>query len=74
MADLRSLRRAAVSVDVGGVRIGGQHPIVVQSMRNPDTADVEATARQVAALASALRHLAPTSRDGGAIVAADGFV
>jgi (E)-4-hydroxy-3-methylbut-2-enyl-diphosphate synthase len=53
MADLKSPRRASVPVDVGGVRIGGQHPIVVQSMTNTDTADVEATARQVAALARA---------------------
>jgi len=53
MADLMSPRRISVPVDVGGVRVGGQHPIVVQSMTNTDTADVEATARQVAALARA---------------------
>jgi len=46
-------RRASVPVDVGGVRIGGDAPIVVQSMTNTDTADVEATARQAAALARA---------------------
>ena len=46
-------RRAAVAVDVGGVMVGGGHPIVVQSMTNTDTADVESTARQVAALARA---------------------
>src|SRR6266446_4191974 len=46
-------RRRAVSVDVGGVSVGGDAPIVVQSMTNTDTADVEETARQVAALASA---------------------
>jgi len=40
-------------VDVGGVKVGGSHPIVVQSMTNTDTADAEATARQVAALAAA---------------------
>jgi (E)-4-hydroxy-3-methylbut-2-enyl-diphosphate synthase len=40
-------------VDVGGVKVGGAHPIVVQSMTNTDTADVEGTARQVAALAAA---------------------
>src|ERR1039457_4415778 len=40
-------------VDVGGVIVGGAAPIVVQSMTNTDTADVEATARQVAALARA---------------------
>jgi (E)-4-hydroxy-3-methylbut-2-enyl-diphosphate synthase len=40
-------------VDVGGVMVGGGAPIVVQSMTNTDTADVEATTRQVAALAAA---------------------
>src|SRR5919198_4668680 len=46
-------RRASVAVDVGGVTVGGDAPIVVQSMTNTDTADVEGTARQVAALARA---------------------
>src|SRR4029453_11703724 len=46
-------RRRSVSVDVGGVIVGGDAPIVVQSMTNTDTADVEETARQVAALAGA---------------------
>ncbi|MCP4382494.1 MAG: flavodoxin-dependent (E)-4-hydroxy-3-methylbut-2-enyl-diphosphate synthase [Hyphomicrobiales bacterium] len=46
-------RRRTVAVDVGGVTIGAAGPIVVQSMTNTDTADVEATARQVAALARA---------------------
>ncbi len=46
-------RRTSVSVDVGGVVIGGGAPIVVQSMTNTDTADVEATAKQVAELARA---------------------
>jgi len=40
-------------VDVGGVKIGYPHPIVVQSMTNTDTADVEATVRQAAELAAA---------------------
>jgi (E)-4-hydroxy-3-methylbut-2-enyl-diphosphate synthase len=43
-------RRRSVAVDVGGVGVGGDHPVVVQSMTNTDTADVEATIRQVAAL------------------------
>ncbi len=51
MADVK--RRASVAVDVGGVQVGGGHPVVVQSMTNTDTADPEATARQVAALAAA---------------------
>ena len=46
-------RRRSVAVDVGGVLVGGDAPIVVQSMTNTDTADVEETARQVAALARA---------------------
>ena len=43
-------RRQTVVVDVGGVKVGGTHPIVVQSMTNTDTADVDATAGQVRAL------------------------
>src|SRR5262249_23583136 len=46
-------RRQSVAVDVGGVAVGGGAPVVVQSMTNTDTADVEATARQVAELARA---------------------
>jgi len=46
-------RRAAVVVDVGGVKVGGTYPIVVQSMTNTDTADVPATVNQVMALAQA---------------------
>jgi len=46
-------RHKTVAVNVGGVRVGGGAPIVVQSMTNTDTADVEGTARQVAALARA---------------------
>ena len=46
-------RRSSVSVVVGGVHVGGGAPIVVQSMTNTDTADVVATARQVAELARA---------------------
>ncbi len=43
-------RRRSVSVDVGGVTVGGMAPVVVQSMTNTDTADVDATVAQVAAL------------------------
>jgi (E)-4-hydroxy-3-methylbut-2-enyl-diphosphate synthase len=46
-------RRRSVAVDVGGVAVGGGHPIVVQSMTNTDTADADATAIQVARLAHA---------------------
>ena len=46
-------RRRSIAVGVGGVTVGGGAPVVVQSMTNTDTADVEATARQVADLARA---------------------
>ncbi len=51
--NISAARHKTVAVDVGGVTVGGGAPIVVQSMTNTDTADVEATARQVAALAHA---------------------
>ncbi|SHJ68432.1 4-hydroxy-3-methylbut-2-en-1-yl diphosphate synthase [Aureimonas altamirensis DSM 21988] len=46
-------RRPTVGVDVGGVRVGGGAPVVVQSMTNTDTADIDSTVRQVAQLAQA---------------------
>ncbi|MBM3345545.1 MAG: flavodoxin-dependent (E)-4-hydroxy-3-methylbut-2-enyl-diphosphate synthase [Betaproteobacteria bacterium] len=46
-------RRVSRRVQVGGVAVGGGAPIMVQSMTNTDTADAEATARQVEALARA---------------------
>ncbi len=46
-------RRASVAVRVANVVVGGGHPVVVQSMTNTDTADITATARQVAELARA---------------------
>ncbi|GMR14030.1 MAG: flavodoxin-dependent (E)-4-hydroxy-3-methylbut-2-enyl-diphosphate synthase [Gemmatimonadota bacterium] len=46
-------RRKSVEVDIGGVRVGGENPVVVQSMTNTDTADIEATVAQVEALADA---------------------
>jgi (E)-4-hydroxy-3-methylbut-2-enyl-diphosphate synthase len=46
-------RRSTVTANVGGVLIGSGHPIVVQSMTNTDTADVTATAGQIAELARA---------------------
>jgi (E)-4-hydroxy-3-methylbut-2-enyl-diphosphate synthase len=46
-------RKHTVAVRIGGVVMGGGAPIVVQSMTNTDTADVEATVVQVAALARA---------------------
>ncbi len=46
-------RRKTVLVEVGGVKVGSQLPIVVQSMTNTDTADVHATVAQVRALHAA---------------------
>ncbi|AFL72848.1 flavodoxin-dependent (E)-4-hydroxy-3-methylbut-2-enyl-diphosphate synthase [Thiocystis violascens] len=46
-------RRITVPVAIGPLTVGGLAPIVVQSMTNTDTADVEATVRQVADLARA---------------------
>jgi (E)-4-hydroxy-3-methylbut-2-enyl-diphosphate synthase len=46
-------RRRTATVTVGGVAVGSRAPIVVQSMTNTDTADVEGTVAQVAALARA---------------------
>jgi (E)-4-hydroxy-3-methylbut-2-enyl-diphosphate synthase len=55
MSDLAAplARHKTVPVRVGDVTVGGGAPVVVQSMTNTDTADVEATAGQVAALARA---------------------
>ncbi|HEX3587699.1 MAG TPA: flavodoxin-dependent (E)-4-hydroxy-3-methylbut-2-enyl-diphosphate synthase, partial [Candidatus Angelobacter sp.] len=46
-------RRKSVTAKVGNVRVGGDVPVVVQSMTNTDTADVQSTVQQVAQLASA---------------------
>src|SRR5690348_6781598 len=46
-------RRKSVTGSIGGVRIGSDAPVVVQSMTNTDTADISATVKQVAALARA---------------------
>ncbi len=46
-------RRKSVAVNIGGVVVGGKHPIVVQSMTNTDTADTSATVNQVMQLARA---------------------
>jgi (E)-4-hydroxy-3-methylbut-2-enyl-diphosphate synthase len=46
-------RRRSVTVNVGKIKVGGGHPVVVQSMTNTDTADVTSTVNQVMALANA---------------------
>lgn len=51
--DYNSYRRKSTAIKVGGVGIGGEYPISVQSMTNTDPHDVEATLRQINALAAA---------------------
>ncbi len=46
-------RRRAANVNIGGVVVGSDAPVVVQSMTNTDTADIESTVQQIAALARA---------------------
>ncbi len=50
---MRAERRKSIAAMVGKVRVGGTAPIVVQSMTNTDTADIEGTVQQVRALARA---------------------
>jgi (E)-4-hydroxy-3-methylbut-2-enyl-diphosphate synthase len=63
-------RRRSVAVDVGGVTVGGGAPIVVQSMTNTDTADVEGTARQISELARAGSEIVRITVDRDAAAAA----
>ena len=63
-------RRKAAVVDVGGVKVGGGHPIVVQSMTNTDTVDVPATVNQVMALARAGSELVRVTVNNEAAAAA----
>ena len=65
-----SARRRSVPVSIGGVIVGGTAPIVVQSMTNTDTADVEATVAQVAALARAGSELVRITVDRSEAAAA----
>lgn len=46
-------RRNSIAVKVGNITIGGDAPIVVQSMTNTDTSDIQATIEQIVALAEA---------------------
>jgi (E)-4-hydroxy-3-methylbut-2-enyl-diphosphate synthase len=63
-------RRQTVVVDIGGVQVGATHPIVVQSMTNTDTADVDATAAQVRALHQAGSELVRVTVNNEAAAAA----
>ncbi|MBI4237004.1 MAG: flavodoxin-dependent (E)-4-hydroxy-3-methylbut-2-enyl-diphosphate synthase [Deltaproteobacteria bacterium] len=47
------VRRSAVPVQIGPIQVGGQAPVIVQSMTNTDTADVAGTVQQIKALADA---------------------
>ena len=67
---LRPRRRPTPSVDVGGVLVGGAHPVVVQSMTNTDTADADATALQVVRLAQAGSQLVRVTVNNEAAAAA----
>ena len=65
-------RRTAVQVQIGSIKVGGTAPIVVQSMTNTDTADIEGTAQQVKALARAgseLVRITVNSSEAAAAVA-----
>jgi len=63
-------RRRSVAVDVGGVKVGGSYPIVVQSMTNTDTADVPSTVNQVMALSRAGSELVRVTVNTDAAAAA----
>ncbi|MGA7323437.1 MAG: flavodoxin-dependent (E)-4-hydroxy-3-methylbut-2-enyl-diphosphate synthase [Rhodomicrobium sp.] len=70
MTDMRKARHITVPVNVGGVAVGGGAPVVVQSMTNTDTADVDGTARQVAELARAGSELVRITVDRNEAAAA----
>ena len=63
-------RRTSVPVKIGTVYVGGDHPIVVQSMTNTDTADVMSTVNQVMALATAGSELVRVTVNTDAAAAA----
>jgi (E)-4-hydroxy-3-methylbut-2-enyl-diphosphate synthase len=65
-----SARRRSIPVNIGGVMVGGTAPIVVQSMTNTDTADIDATVAQVAALARAGSELVRVTVDRAEAAAA----
>ncbi len=53
MSNLVIPRRRSLKMDIGGISVGGDAPIRVQSMTNTDTANIAATVAQVKALADA---------------------
>jgi len=70
---MSAARRTTATVDVGGVKVGSSHPVVVQSMTNTDTADPDGTAIQVARLAHAGSELVrvTVNNDGAAAAVPD---
>ncbi|PIR23141.1 MAG: 4-hydroxy-3-methylbut-2-en-1-yl diphosphate synthase [Deltaproteobacteria bacterium CG11_big_fil_rev_8_21_14_0_20_45_16] len=68
---MRSMRFVTRQIQVGSLKLGGSEPILVQSMTTTDTMDVEATTKQVMALANAgcdiARITAPTINDAEAL-------
>src|ERR1700677_1860338 len=68
MAEIK--RRNSVAVNIGGVKVGGANPIVVQSMTNTDTADVTSTVNQAMALARAGSELVSVTVNTEAAAAA----
>lgn len=67
-------RRRSVPVDVGGVIVGGDAPVVVQSMTNTDTADADSTVAQVAELARAGSELVRITVDRDEAAAAVPYI
>src|SRR5215470_6539757 len=67
---MTQLRRKALAVRIGRVTVGGTAPIVVQSMTNTDTADIEGTAQQIKALARAGSELVRITVNEAAAAAA----
>ena len=63
-------RRQTVTSYVGPVAVGSRHPVVIQSMTNTDTANVETTVAQVAALAEAGSQLVRITVNNDAAAAA----
>jgi (E)-4-hydroxy-3-methylbut-2-enyl-diphosphate synthase len=67
-------RRHSIPVRIGNVTVGGGAPIVVQSMTNTDTADIDATIAQVAALARAGSELVRVTVDRAEAAAAVPYI
>jgi (E)-4-hydroxy-3-methylbut-2-enyl-diphosphate synthase len=73
-AMLDEARKRTIPVRIGNVTVGGGAPVVVQSMTNTDTADIEATTAQVAALSRAGSELVRITVDRSEAAAAVPYV